>query len=362
MYYNKEPFFWDNYSDQPSVIKDKGFKRSMRKKHFGDFLKMIGTTSVIFPAAVATMKLFESKNSVKSINPMEFYGLGVNLDKGDYQQELIEELEVKSLIVRIPLNDIQNLDQYYDFVKSFGNNKKILLNIIQDRHHIDKKDDLQLHIMKIFNTFKDITDEYQIGTTINRAKWGFFSVSEYLDFYKTVQEIRDDKFATLKLLGPSVIDFEYYYTIRALFNNYDIKFDKLSSLLYVDRRGSPYNTQMGIFDTQRKIDMLYALVCMSSKMKSDDIYITEVNWPLKGTAPYAPTSEKECVSEEEYARYMVEYFDIAKNSGKVSKVFWHQLIASGYGLIDNRNNTIRKTKAFYEFKKLIQKTKQEFSL
>jgi len=127
----------------------------------------------------------------------------------------------------------------------------------------------------------------------------------------------------------------------------------LSSLLYVDRRGAPQNTQMGIFDTKNKIDMLYSLVKMSPKMKSDAIYITEVNWPLSGTAPYAPTSEIECVSEELYAQYMLDYFQIAKKSKKVGKVFWHQLVAPGYGLVDNREEKIRKTKAFYEFQKLL---------
>jgi len=347
------PFIWDNYSDQPHIIKDKSYKKTMRKRYTNDFLKMISTNIIMFPLSISLMKLF-SKKQDENFKKENFYGLGVNLDKGNYQQELIEELGVKSLIIRIPLSDIQNLDKYYEFAKSFGDDKQILLNIMQDRLHIDDKELLKLHIVDIFNTFKDITQEYQIGTTINRAKWGFFAVKEYLDFYKIVQDIRDDKYNTFKLIGPSVIDFEYHYTIRALFNNFPVKFDKLSSLLYVDRRGAPQNTQMGIFDTKNKIDMLYSLVKLSPKMKSDEIYITEVNWPLSGTAPYAPTSEHECVSEDLYSQYMVDYFQIAKDTNKVQKVFWHQLIAPGYGLIDNRDGKIRKTKAFYEFKKLLK--------
>ena len=349
---NSTPFIWDNYSDQPHVIKDKSYKRAMRKRYKNDFLKMVSTNIIMFPLSIGLMKLFPKKEN-NTFNKEEFYGIGVNLDKGDFQQELIEELGVKSLIIRIPLSDIQNLDKYYEFAKSFGDDKKILINIMQDRQHIDDKDLLKLHIMEIFNTFKTITKEYQIGTTINRAKWGFFAVKEYLEFYKTVQDIRDDKYHTFSLIGPSVIDFEYHYTIRALFNNYDVKFDKLSSLLYVDRRGAPQNTQMGIFDTKNKIDMLYSLVKLSPKMKTDEIYITEVNWPLSGTAPYAPTSEHECVSEELYSKYMLDYFKIVKDTNKVKKVFWHQLIAPGYGLVDNRDGKIRKTKAFYEFKKLL---------
>ena len=232
------------------------------------------------------------------------------------------------------------------------------MNILQDREHIEDKELLKKDINKIFNTFKNITNEFQIGNAINRTKWGFFSIGEYLNFYDTVQIIRDNQYPNIKLIGPSIIDFEYYYTIRALFNLYSIKFDKLSSLLYVDRRGSPSNTQMGFFNTKNKINMLYTLSRLSNKT-SDDIYITEVNWPLSNTEPYAPTSEKECVDEKTYCKYMVEYLTCAKDTNKISKVFWHQLIAPGYGLVDNRHGKIRRTEAFYKFKELLKNEKDK---
>ncbi len=81
--------------------------------------------------------------------------------------------------------------------------------------------------------------------------------------------------------------------------------------MYVDRRGSPYNTQYGIFDTKNKIDLLYSLTKLSWKT-SNEIYITEVNWPISNTAPYAPTSEHECVSEDDYKKFMLEYHKIVK--------------------------------------------------
>ena len=346
-------FVWDQYSDQPYPIADKTFKKMMRKKHIWDYLPLLGTNLILFPLSIFVMKLFRKKPKE---NDIYFYGMGINLDKGLEQIELIEELGVKSLIFRVPLCDIDNLDSYYEFLTKFNlKDKKVLINIVQDRENIEDTELLKINIYKIFSKFENITHEFQIGTTINRTKWGFFSIKEYLNFYKTIQNIRDNSFKSILLIGPSVIDFEYHYTIRALFNNFKIKYDKISSLLYVDRRGAPQNKQMVIFDTKNKIDMLYSLVKLSPKTKTDDIYITEVNWPLSGTAPYAPTSEKECVSEELYAKYMVDYFDIAQQSGKIKRVFWHQLIAAGYGLVDNRDGNIRKTKAFYELKNLIAK-------
>ena len=103
---NKEPFIWDNYSDQPYVIKDKAYKKAMRKKHFKDFLKLFFSSIFILPIAIFFMKFFRGK---KEVSTEEFYGIGVNLDKGDIQHELIEELGVKNLIIRFPLWYIKNI-------------------------------------------------------------------------------------------------------------------------------------------------------------------------------------------------------------------------------------------------------------
>ena len=347
----KSPHIWDKYSDQPYPIKEKTYKKRMRKKHIFDYIPLILTNIIIFPLSIIIMKLFKSKD----IDSREFYAMGVDLDKGDIQVELIKELGVKHILVRMPLWEMSRVDEYLSFVQKFKG-VKVLLNILQDREHIEDKELLQRDIEIIFAKFSPFIKEYQIGNAINRTKWGFFSMGEYLSFFETIQKIRDEKYPQLQLIGSSVIDFEYHYTIRTLFNLFKVRYDKFSSLLYVDRRGSPDNKQMIIFDTKNKIDMLYALVRLSPK-SSNDIYITEVNWPLSGTAPYAPTSEKECVSEEDYSKFMLRYLDIAKSSRKIKRVYWHQLIATGYGLVDNRDGKIRKREAFYAYQKLIREIK-----
>jgi hypothetical protein len=345
----KLPFIWDRYSDQPYPIKDKTYKKRMRKRHLWDYIPLLLTNIIFFPLSIVLMSLFKGKE----VGKKGFYGMGVNLDKGEVQKELIDELGVKHLLVRMPLWDMDRVDEYVGFIQSFGEDKQILLNILQDREHIEDLGLLQTDINSIFEKFTPFVDEYQIGNAINRTKWGFFSMGEYLKWYSVIQKIRDEKYPDLKLIGSSVIDFEYHYTIRTLFNFFSLKYDKLSSLLYVDRRGSPSNTQMGIFDTENKISMLYALARLSPKT-TDEIYITEVNWPLSNTAPYAPTSEVECVNEEDYAKFMVEYLDTAKESGKIQRVYWHQLIAAGYGLVDDRGDTLRKTKAFETYKQMLK--------
>ena len=342
------PFIWDKYSDQPYPLKDKAYKKKMRKKHLWDYIPLLLSNLIFFPLSILLMPFYKGKE----IDKQDFYGMGVDLDKGEIQKELIEELGVKHLLIRMPLWEMHRVEEYVAFVKSFGTDKTILLNILQDREHIEDRALLRKDIETIFEKFGSFVSEYQVGNAINRTKWGFFSMGEYLGWYEEIQQIRDEKFSHLKLIGSSVIDFEYHYTIRTLFNFFNVKYDKLSSLLYVDRRGAPSNTQMGIFDTKNKINMLYTLAKLSPKT-SEDIYITEANWPLSNTAPYAPTSEVECVSEEEYTKYMLDYHTIALDTGKIERIYWHQLIASGYGLVDNRDGKIRKTKAYNNYKRMI---------
>jgi hypothetical protein len=341
---------WDP-SDQPTVLK-KEDKKKLRENSGGAIFQLLLLNLFLFPYLFLKF-LFSKLFTKTTIQPSkQFYGLCVNLDKGAVQYELVEELGVESLQIRFYLSDMDTIDKYVEFAKGFGD-KNIVVNVIQSREHIENQTLLENDIIKVFEKFGGLCDEFIIGHTINRIKWGFVSIKEYLEFFEVVQNVRDTKFSDIKLIGSSVIDFEYHFTIGTLFNNYKIHFDKVASLLYVDRRGSAKNTQYGIFDLKNKIEFLDTIVKSSSKC-DDKIIISETNWPLKGTAPYAPTSEKECVSEEEYTKYMIEYFDIAKQSGKIETIYWHQLIAPGYGLVDNKDGQIRKMPQFYAFKKLVE--------
>jgi len=342
----KEPFVWDRYSNQPYPIKNRAYKKSMRKISYKDIVPLLLANILMFPLSVLTMPFFKGKK----VDKKEFFGMGVDIEDGAIQTKLIKELKIKHILLRMPLWEMDRVDEYVEFAKSFEG-CEILINVLQDREHIEDKELFAKDIDTIFAKFSQVANEFQIGNAINRTKWGFFSTKEYMQWYKIAQDIKNSKYPNIALIGPSVIDFEYHYTIRALFNFCKIRYDKLSALLYVDRRGAPQNSQMGIFDTKNKINMLYALTKLSPK-SSSDIYITEVNWPISNTAPFAPTSEKECVSLDDYAKFMLDYHKIAYKSGKIKRVYWHKLIAPGFGLIDNRDGIV-KYPAFKAYKEMI---------
>ena len=338
---------WDHFSDQPLVIRDKQYKRDLRKQYFFDHLKTLVVSCLVFPISLILWPLFRKKHKLSP----EFFALCVNLDKGDEQVKYVEELGCKSIQVRLYLSEVDRLDEYVAFIQQFKQ-KKILLTVIQSKLHINDSKLLANDIKQVFAKLSPWVDEYQIGTTINRSKWGFFSMQQYFQFYKTVQLVRDEFYPNLRLLGPSVIDFEYHYVMRALFTSAKVRFDALAMLLYVDRRGAPENKQMFLFDTQRKISYLYALMGLSSKT-SNQLHLTEANWPLENTAPWAPTSAKECINEADYANYLLRYYLSAMASQRVLSVHWHQLMANGYGLIDMRDG-VRKREAFYVFKTMLK--------
>jgi len=343
----KKPFIWDSYSDQPAQLKDRNFKKMMRKKEFVSLLKTFTLSLFILPFSIIMMPFVKRKE----VDSKTFFTLGLDFQRESQKTlEFVEELEVESILVRFKLWEMNKLSELEIFLKELKN-KQIILKIMQDREHIENLELLQKDMETIFKQVGNLVDIFEIGTTINRAKWGFFSVNEYLNFYKAVYDIKQKNFQNINLIGSGVIDFEYHFTAHTLFNFSKIKYDGVSSLLYVDRRKYPENTQIG-FSLSDKIALLTTMVWLSFKTKHK-LYITETNWPLSGTAPYAPTSEYECVNEQEYANYMLRYYLLAFASQQVDSVSWHQLMATGYGLVDLRDG-IRKREAFLTYKFMLK--------
>ncbi len=341
---------WDKYSDQPYVDMDPKKKRRARLVKFDEMLKILFLGIFLFPLGLLYGFLAQKFFSVKSKKLNNFFGIGVNLDKyPGLTPELIDELGVKALIVRIPLWEIEKIDDYVEFVKSLGT-QDLTIVLMQSREIVEDGKKLKNAVQTAFEKLSAYTDKFQFGIAINRYKWGYYTTDEYLKNLEVVESVRKN-FPQIKLFGSSVIDFEYLLTIRTLFNLFKYKFDGVASLLYVDRRGAPENRQMGL-NLIGKIEFLYFLVKLSFKSKTNEIYITETNWPLKDGGKYLPTSNDEAIEEDVQRDYLVRYYLLALGTGRVEKVFWHQLFSPGFGLVDFREG-IRKREAYFAFKTLI---------
>ncbi len=346
----KQPFIWDYYSDQPYPLKDKAYKKKMRKKEYLSLLKTFFISILVIPFALLLTPFVKRK----FINSEEFFCLGVDFQREPQESlKLIKELEIKSLLFRIKLWEIDTLDELKNFLIKLSD-KKITLKILQDREHIEDLELLEEKLKLIFSSLKEYVNIFEIASTVNRAKWGFFSIDEYNRFFQVAYDLQQKTFPSIKLIGSGVIDFEYHFTAHTLFNLSKYKYNGISALLYVDRRGAPENAQMA-FNLSDKISLLSTMVWLSPKV-GQELHITETNWPLSHTAPYAPTSEVECVDTDLYTDFMLRYYFLAFASQQIDSVSWHQLIASGYGLVDNRNE-IKKYPAFEAYKFMLKTLK-----
>ena len=163
---------WDHYSDQPAIIKDKKLKRQIYLRSLPDFLKTILSNLFLYPLCLIIYLLKIRRKTVA--NTTALFGLGINPDKGAKETyRLINDLGVKNLLIRVPLADIENLSIYLDFATQYSD-KKLLINILQDRRHIEDHQLLKKSLDQIFQKFSPIADSFQLGNAINRKNGLFF--------------------------------------------------------------------------------------------------------------------------------------------------------------------------------------------
>jgi len=200
-------------------------------------------------------------------------------------------------------------------------------------------------VEEIAARFTPYGHRFQVGQAINRSKWGVWRPREYLRLAAAAAAILR-RTPGVEIAGPAVIDFEPHALAAALCLDpgAEPRFDLVSALLYVDRRGAPENRQLG-FDTLGKL-ALYRALAATSPRGADRLWVSEVNWPL-AEGPHSPAGRAVAVGEQAQADYLSRYLLLALGSGLAERVDWWQLVARGYGLIDPLpDGTLRRRPAF----------------
>lgn len=348
-------FVWDYYSNQPHVLRNKKLKRKIFILAWSANLKIIPAT--LYALFISLFFFIKNKDSFGK--KIDSFGLCVNIDEPIESQksisnieliEMIDELSVDNILVRLPLADFDNLEKYLGFITQLKD-KDVLVCILQDREHIVDERLTKERLDIIFTRLDAVVNKFQIGNSINRKKWAFLSIDEYFSFFKIAHDLKKNKFPKLKLLGGNIIDFDLPFFARSVFHLRSIYYDGVATQLYVDRRGSPEQKQFG-FDALAKIKA-YAALAEASVKTSNELYITEVNWPLYGMGAWAPAQGDCMIKESLQSCYLVRYYLLMLASGKIKKCYWHQLVAPGYGLVNNLDGHTVKRDAYYCFKHLI---------
>ena len=345
----KQKLQWNPHTDQPDNVAP----RNLRFRHHFSYID--GYFSLILSnLKVAVPVLFHYRKNRKKIfripnrlSQAFAVASSPSEKKNSEVAACLKDLGVSQSLIRIPSWELDRLSEYEDFFGCLGENQvETMLVLIQQRKDVLNPGRWEHFIDKVFSRFAGKCTYFEIGHAWNRTKWGIWDYREYLELAQIAFSAAKDY--KVKLVGPAVIDFEFHLYPPVLRK---LPFHKISSLLYVDRVGSPENTQFG-WDAAGKIALLRSIidVCLS---ENKGLWITEMNWPLKGTGKYNPAPGRASVSENRQASYLVRYFVLSFASGFVEKIYWWQLAAPGYGLIDSRGNSWRKRPAYFAMKTLV---------
>jgi hypothetical protein len=342
-------FRWNEYADQPHNVALRKERFRYHLKHMGSYFSLAGSNLRRAVPVLSLYRKYRKRMYREAIRIGSPFALSVSPHKKRAEEvvELLKETGIRKTLVRIPSWEMDKFDDFEWFFEVLNEEGfDVTAALLQQRNDVLDPSKWQDYLEEVFSRFKKSASFFEVGHAWNRTKWGLWNHKEYLKLAYSAQELAE-KYG-VKLVGPAVIDFEFHLYPPVLAK---VPFDKVSSLLYVDRMGAPENKQSG-WDTSKKVSLLKAVIDGTSR-RERGLWITEVNWPLKDTGKYSPAAGKPNVSEEEQADYLVRYYILCLASGFVERIYWWQLVAPGYGLVDSRQKEWRRRPGFYAMKTMI---------
>lgn len=339
-------------SEQPDRLRID--KAPLRSASVREYLASAGTLVATLPFLAARWALIPPRRVAPTAR--NFLGVAVSPDPAiaDHLPDLVAELGVRRLLLRVPVWERHRFDHFRRFADRFAG-CEVVIAVMQDRESVCRLHQWTRDLRDLVSTFAGRATHFQVPMAANRTKWGCVHMGDALDLLEAAHRLRAE-FPWMQLVGPGVIDFEPIPFLRGLVNLRRYQLDVVGALLYVDRRGSPRNTQYGIFDLANKICLWRAIADLSPhcpRRSRTPLWVTEFNWPLAGTKPWSPTASPEMVSEEDSATYLKEYCQIAWATGMVERVYWWSLAHPGFGLVDTRDGNLRRRPTFAVFRRLL---------
>ncbi len=336
----RDKIVWDRLSDQPHQHASKLEKLRVRITDSPQHARLLAAAVRAYPAIKRRHQELEAERFGQATT-MEGFGLCVRpwSDDPDAVLEAVCDLGVKHVLIRLhPWQETHEAELLLAG-ELCARGIELVFALPQSRALVRDLETWRRRVAELARSFAPLGRTFQVGQAVNRSKWGVWKPSEYVAlFAAAAEEIRAVRPDAL-LLGPAVIDFEFHQTAGYLnqhFAGSALDLDGLASLLYVDRRGAPENLQLGL-DVVGKAAFLRAIVDTSVALENKPTpapnWITEVNWPL-WEGPHSPAGRDVAVSEQDQAHYLARYYLLVLASGYVERVYWWQLIAKGYGLID----------------------------
>jgi tRNA A-37 threonylcarbamoyl transferase component Bud32 len=344
---------WDRLSDQPHQHAGRFEKMRVRLADAGAHLV---EGAVIAAAAPRVWRRYRELRAHLHQKPVDWDGAGLCLrpwpENPQAPLDMVAELGARHVLIRLhPWEESHAAEE--ELARAlYARGCELSFALPQNRDLVKDPERWRSAVERLATAFTPYGRAFQIGQAINRSKWGIWTTGEYVALARTAAEILH-RHPGAELIGPAVIDFEHHVT-AAVLNRRDLgfRFDAVSSLLYVDRRGAPESPQAG-FDTEGKVALLKA-IAETARNSTGRCWITEVNWPL-WEGPHSPAGRSVSVDEETQADYLVRYYLLTLGTGLVERVFWWQLAARGYGLVDPADPANpRRRPSFIAFQTLLR--------
>jgi len=349
----RDRIVWDSLSDQPHQHAGRFDKARVRLADGGAHATEAAAVAGALPRI---WRRYRELQRGLHASPVEFRGIGVAIRPWPEAPEaplaLVGELGVRHVLLRLHPWEEDHAAEEALARQLHARGCEVTFALPQNRDLVRDPARWRRALEEIAPRFTPYGRHFQVGQAINRSKWGIWNVREYVALVRAAEEVLRP-YPGVELLGPSVIDFEYHVTAAVLnLRHAEFRFDAVSALLYVDRRGAPENRQAGL-DTTAKVLLLRA-IAETARNAEGRCWITEVNWPLK-EGPHSPAGRDVSVDEETQADYLVRYYLLALGTGMVERVFWWQVVARGYGLVDPADPASpRRRPSFLALKTLVR--------
>jgi len=332
---SREHFRWDGYHHQPHVDLTKWQKLWVGKNDVASILALVARgLPHVGDVVKGYRRLLAADAAPQAVRPRQI-GVAISPTSADISRyaDSLADLGVRSTLIRVPCWQPQPVLRLRDRLMELRRDgMSFCFALLQDRQAVTDSGRWTSFVTEVTETLAELEPTIQVGHAPNRKKWGVWHPDEYLRMLDVIKTLRE-RHPACRFIGPSVIDFEYHCTLGFLSARRECDFDGISALLYVDRRGSPDARQYRHFDLWRKVLLLKALIAASPHPEVP-VYLTEFNWPLKGSGRHCPAGAAVATDEERQAAYLVAYYLTVLAAGGVEKAFWWQLVARGYGLRD----------------------------
>lgn len=363
----KDIWIWDDRSRQAiPALKSKDKRPYYRKR---DLLEMGKTYFAYRKKILTAFTKIKLEAWTRQVCLTDRIGLSCNLEPERFEKERrwLESLGPLPLLVRLYHHETDAHQRYaMEAVRKLtAEGHQVTVALVQDRRAITQPASWQHFVDRAGGSLSGFVRGFEVGHAVNRVKWGIWNIPEYRQLISPFVNW-SQRYPQIPLIGPAGIDFEYPRVLPMLNQWGPGSLSAFSHHLYVDRRGDPENEQAG-FDTVAKLALMRAMARVHPAC-AERVVVSEVNWPLQGTGVWSPVGSPyqspgirrndPSVDENTYAAYMKRYLLLALCSGMADQVYWWNLAAHGFGLIDDRDpNGWRPRPAFHVFRELIEKTR-----